>query len=765
MKNLNRFAYDLLDLEQSAHTGDLLWRPGPPTAVLAGAEGVRLSVPFTAYTCQAGDAKFQQVKDLAPRSHQLLVRAYGDSILRISADFAGVLPADANNPMLEMAADLCQVPLTVQAIADGWQVHDAQGRLRLELKTTQRPIQHWSDLLAAPAIGFVATVYPDGITALPFMDSDTFFPTQVESVPLGYVSGPDGVATRALFSLHARPDEKFAGTGERFARMDLAGSTLVLENMDGLGVNNRRCYKNVPFYLSSRGYGVLLLTSAHLRLSLADVSTRASQALVEQGAIDLVLFGGAGAANPLERILCDYRRLTGFPHDVPRWSYGTWMSRMTYFSDAETRGIASRLRDEKFPCDVLHLDTGWFRKDWKCEWEFSPERFPDPAGYMAWMGEHGYRISLWQYPRVSSGTKHFEQATREGWITRQTDAVGGSNFSDSIQYEGHIDFTNPAAVQWYQGLIADLIRLGAKVIKTDFGEDIDMNARYAGMPAQLLHNLYGVLYQKAAFEITDKLTGEPLIWARAGWTGAQRYPIHWGGDCACSWDGLAGSLRGGLHLGLSGFAFWSHDVPGFHGLPDFMNHRPSDALYLRWTQFGVFSSHLRYHGTSAREPYEYPAVADTVRGWLNLRYALIPYLMAQGAKAVRSGFPILRALVLHDARDPQCWGISDQFLCGDDLLVAPVMNDEGVRDVYLPAGEWVDLWSGIKETGGRWLRDVRSPLERIPVFVRHGARLPVYPEVVQCTDEMDMAKVLTLSVDDSYRGLAASVLGRMSGLE
>jgi alpha-D-xyloside xylohydrolase len=307
--------------------------------------------------------------------------------------------------------------------------------------------------------------------------------------------------------------------------------------------------------------------------------------------------------------------------------------------------------------------------------------------------------------------------------------------------------------------------MGVVAIKTDFGESIHLNAEYHGMPAAKLHNLYGLLYQRAAFEITKKVTGEPLIWARTSWAGCQRYSLHWGGDAASSWDGLAGSVRGGLHFGLSGFGFWSHDVPGFHGVPNFMNSRPPDDLYVRWTQAGVFTSHIRYHGTSPREPYEFPAVADIVRKWLKLRYALIPYLVEQGTKATTTGLPVLRALVFHHEDDPTCWHIDDQYYLGDEFLVAPVMNQAGARDVYLPEGEWVDLWTGERMAGGRWLKEVAVDLERMPVYARYGAQIKVYPHPVQCTDEMDLSQAVTLQFDDGYQGISSSILGTVTGLE
>jgi alpha-D-xyloside xylohydrolase len=386
------------------------------------------------------------------------------------------------------------------------------------------------------------------------------------------------------------------------------------------------------------------------------------------------------------------------------------------------------------------------------------------------MREQGFRITLWQTPNIGPGNKLLEEAAEKRYLAplkpEVADAGGAASESDfSAQgVAGQIDFTNPEAVAWYQGLVARLLRMGASAIKTDFGENVDFNGDFYGLPAGKLHNLYGLLYQRAAFQVTEEVTGEGLIWARTSWAGSQRYPVHWGGDAACSWAGMAGSLRGGLHLGLSGFAFWSHDVPGFHGLPDFMASRPSNELYVRWTQFGVLTSHLRYHGTTPREPYEYPEVADTVRKWLKLRYALIPYLLRAARRSTETGMPVLRALPLHHEDDPTCWHIDDAYYLGDDLLVAPVMNPQGTRDVYLPESSWVDLWTGDRLEGPRWLKDVGVPLERVPIYVRQGARLPIYPESVASTQEMDLDRTVTLAFDEDYTGLADSILGELTDL-
>lgn len=577
---------------------------------------------------------------------------------------------------------------------------------------------------------------------------DHFSPPRHDAQGLAFVER-NGQQDAATISVHATPDEVFAGTGERFYKMDLSGHTFQLKNQDGQGVNNRRAYKNIPFYISSRIYGLFLHTSAYTKLSLADHSTRSVQLLAEQPNLDLFLIGGETP----EEILLGYRQLTGFPSMPPLWSFGVWMSRMTYFSADEVKAICDRMRKENYPCDVIHLDTGWFKTDWLCEWKFNDERFPDPKRFIADLKKDGYRVSLWQLPYIAEDAEQHDEAEANKYYAPPTkkQAREGSNFS-ALDYAGTIDFTYPKATEWYKGLLKNLLDMGVVCIKADFGENIHMDANYHGMKPELLNNLYALLYQKAAYEITKEVTGDGIIWARAGWAGCQRYPLHWGGDSEASWDGMAGSIKGGLHIGLSGFAFWSHDVPGFHGVPNFMNSVIPDDIYVRWTQFGVFTSHMRYHGTSKREPWEYPAIAPIVKRWWKLRYALMPYIVEQGKKATQTGYPMLRALIFHHQDDRMCWHIDDEYYFGDDFFVAPVMSSDNKRDVYLPEGTWVNFFDGTVTEGGRWLKGYETRLEDMPVWVRYGAEIPFYTEAVQCTDDMDLSKAVRIEIGDGFEG-------------
>lgn len=719
--------------------GGLLRIAGIPSSAREADGSIEVQVPFFAHNAA-------KVED---RVLTLRLCDCGGHSTRLLLDEQESLPGGSEmlvgNPVAES-------PLSLRESEDAWEVHDASGRLRAIIQRKEPPIKRWSDQVT-PARGEMRMqLFTDGETAVDLDAHDHFFPRQRDGYGLAFTER-DGRIESVCLGLGIEHDECFTGTGERFAEMDLKGRTFQLVNRDGLGVNSRRTYKNVPFYLSSRPYGAFFHSSAEVRMSLGDISTRGALVNVRDNKLDVFLIGGSTP----EKILYNYRQLTGFPPELPLWSYGTWMARMTYFTAEEVEGIGQRLREEDYPCDVLHIDTGWFAKDWVCEWKFGPQ-FPDPAAFMARLREQGFRVTLWQNVNIMKECCWAEELEQRRLVAPMKGQEGpASDFSDR-DMSGQLDFSNPEAVKWYQEKLGALLDEGAAAIKTDFGEQIEMDADYHSYPAYLLRNLYALLYQKAAFEITEKKKGQGIVWARAGWAGCQRYPLHWGGDAAATWEGMAGSLRGGLHLGLSGFAYWSHDVPGFHGLPNFMNSRPADDLMVRWTQFGVFSSHLRYHGTSPREPWEFPAVSHILREWLRLRYALIPYIVEQAKSSIRTGMPLLRALCLHHPKDRLAWAIDDEYYFGEDFLVAPVMSSTNRRTIYLPDGKWVDFWSGEIVEGPVQLIDREYPLERLPLFVRHGSVIPVYPEPVQSTDDMDMNKVVKLEIGDSFSGVGESCL-------
>ena len=739
MQQTNYYIFDWLDFDKNLSRDESLWKAYPQTEIHEENGDVILNIPYQKQVLQEDMLADENVE---MESHQLRLRAYGDSIVRLFTTMIGDEISDESD-MLQMDSRLLHTPLSIETDDHGYAIKDPQGRTRARIETKPYKTEWWSDLQPAPQPTIRLTIYPDGNPEKGVeLSDDHFSPPRYDALPIAYCL-TEGKPDRATISFACEPDECFVGTGERFRKMDLSGQTFYLKNQDGQGVNNRRAYKNIPFYMSSRMYGVFYHTSDYCRLSLADHSTRSIQFRNDFATIDAFIIGGETP----ERILFHYRQLTGFPPMLPLWSFGIWMSRMTYFSADEVEGICDRLRDEDYPCDVIHLDTGWFRTDWLCEWKFNPERFPDPEGFIRRLADNGYKVSLWQLPYIAKGAEQIDEAREKKYIgpLKREQASEGSNFS-TLDYAGTIDFTYPAATEWYKGLLRSLLNMGVKCIKTDFGENIHMDATYHAMTPERLNNIYALLYQKAAYEVTREVTGDGIVWARAAWAGCQRYPLHWGGDSESSWAGMAGSLKGGLHFGLSGFAFWSHDVPGFHSTPDFMNSVIDPKVYVRWTQFGVFTSHMRYHGSHKREPWYYPEVADIVKKWWKLRYRLMPYIIEESRHATESGWPVIQALLMHHPDDRTCWNISDEYYFGRKMLVAPVMSSDDKRDIYLPEGEWVNFFTGERHVGPCWLKGVDVPLDQMPVFCRPGTEIPVYEKEVRSTDDIDFNDVTTITI-------------------
>lgn len=740
MQRTNYYLFDWLDFDRELKRDESLWKAYTSVDVKEDNGDIIIFVPYQKQVLQEDMLADTSVPH---RIVPLRLRAYGDRIVRVFTSMVGDEITESSY-MLEMDKGLSKTKLSFFFADDVYTIKDEVGMTRATINLKPYNIDWWSDLQPAPQPTIHLTIYPDGnLQKGVELSDDHFSPPRYDALPIAFCI-TEGREDRATMSFKCDADECFVGTGERFRKMDLSGQTFFLKNQDGQGVNNRRAYKNIPFYMSSRMYGVFYHTSDYCRLSLADHSTRSVQFRNDRATLDAFIIGG----DTPERILYGYRQLTGFPPMLPLWSFGIWMSRMTYFSADEVQEICDRLRREQYPCDVIHLDTGWFRTDWLCEWMFNPERFPDPKGFIKRLADDGFKVTLWQLPYVAKGAAQIDEARENKYIgpLLKEQASEGSNFS-TLDYAGTIDFTYDKATEWYKGLLRELLEMGVKCIKTDFGENIHMDATYHSMTPEQLNNIYSLLYQKAAYEVTKDVTGDGIVWARAAWAGCQRYPLHWGGDSESSWAGLAGSLKGGLHFGLSGFAFWSHDVPGFHSEPDFMNSVIDPKVYVRWTQFGVFTSHMRYHGSHKREPWYYPTVSDIVKKWWRLRYRLLPYIMEESRIATETGYPVIQAMLMHHPNDKTCWHIDDQYYFGRSFMVAPVMNSNDKRDIYLPEGEWVNFFTKEHFTGPVWLKDVNVPLDEMPVFCRPGTEIPVYELEVNSTDDIDLTKATRIVIE------------------
>lgn len=526
-----------------------------------------------------------------------------------------------------------------------------------------------------------------------------------------------------VFSLE--PDEKIFGCGESFTQFNKRGQKVVLWTDDANGVQNETMYKPIPFYMSSRGYGVFMHTSTPVTVDFGKYFAGANKMMIGDDVADLFIFIG----EPKD-ILDEYTDLTGKASMPPLWSFGFWMSRITYFSEKEGREIAKNLRKNKIPSDVIHFDTGWFDVDWRNNYEFASERFDDPAKMMADMKKDGFNVCLWQLPYFTPRNTLFNEIVDNGLAVK--DRKGNIPYEDAV-----LDFSNPETVKWYQAKLKHLMDQGVAVFKVDFGEAAPAEGIYhSGRTGFYEHNLYPLRYNKAVAELTQREKGYTLIWARSTWAGSQRYPLHWGGDAATTNGAMSATLRGGLSLGLCGFSFWSHDVGGF------VTKSPEE-LYKRWTPFGMLTSHVRSHGEPPTEPWLYSEdFLKSFRNADNMRYELMPYIYAQAKESSEKGLPMMRALFVEYPQDAGSWLIDNEYQFGSDMLVAPLFEEVTERDVYLPPGQWVDYQTKKVYNGG-WHRIAAGELPII-VLVKSGTAIP-HIKLAQSTKDMDWSK-LTLKV-------------------
>ena len=547
--------------------------------------------------------------------------------------------------------------------------------------------------------------------------------TQVKYTPFCFVKRGSDNARRInpVFTLTA--DEMIFGCGESATGLNKAGQKVNLFVTDPQGPETDQMYKPIPFFMSNRGYGMFMHTSAPVTCDFGATYIGLNKMFMGDENLDLFVFFG----EPKD-ILDEYTDLVGKPGMPPLWSFGTWMSRITYFSEKEGYDVAANIRKNKYPCDVIHFDTGWFDVDWQCDYKFSENRFQNPQQMLKDLRSQGFHVCLWQLPYFTPKNRYFSELIEKDMYVK--------NGNGELPYEDVVlDFSNPETVKWYQDKLAGLLNIGVSAIKVDFGEAAPLNGIYAsGKSGWYEHNLYPVRYDMAVSEITKKLHNENIMWARAAWAGSQRYPLHWGGDAATTNTGLLGTLRAGLSFGLSGFSFWSHDMGGF------VKSTPED-LYCSWIPFGFLTSHTRAHGAPPTEPWLYDSkrVQDVFRKSAEMKYRLMPYVYAQAKECTEKGLPMLRALFVEFPDDPGAWKVDDEYLFGSQILVAPLLESGMTgRTVYLPEGKWIDYQTEKVYEGG-WHRIEAGSLPII-MLVRDGSVLP-HLKLAQSTAEMDWSKM------------------------
>ena len=537
--------------------------------------------------------------------------------------------------------------------------------------------------------------------------------TESEPKAIGLFTRDNVTYLREQLSLQV--GETVYGLGERFGPFVKNGQSVDMWNEDS-GTNSEYGYKNVPFYITSQGYGVLVNHPGNVSFEAASHHVSRVQFSTEGHSLDYYLFGGPTMKEALDQ----YTALSGRPAEVPEWSFGLWLSTSftTNYNERDILANIERMEALGIPISVFHFDCFWMRELTWCSFLWDERYFPDPAGMLLRIKEKGIRICLWMNPYIAEASPLFAEGAAAGYLLHR------QNGKDTFQMDywqagmGLVDFTNPGAREWYASKLKALLDMGVDAFKTDFGEKIPTDVVYHdGSDPERMHNYYTYLYNQTVFDLLREVKGEgeAVLFARSATCGGQKFPVHWGGDSSSSYPSMAETLRGGLSLGLSGFGYWSHDISGF-------NDTATPDLYKRWVAFGLLSSHSRLHGNaSARMPWLFDdEAADVLRFFNRLKRHLMPYLLGAAREAHEHGWPMLRAMVLEFPDDLTCRTLDMQYMLGSALLVAPVLNAHGDVVYYLPEGQWRNLLTGETAQGPGWRKE-RHVYLSLPLWV-HAQR-------------------------------------------
>ncbi|RHP34612.1 alpha-xylosidase [Lachnotalea sp. AF33-28] len=507
------------------------------------------------------------------------------------------------------------------------------------------------------------------------------------------------------------------GLGERFTPFVKNGQNVDMWNEDG-GTASEISYKNIPFYMTSKGYGVFVRHSGRVSFEVGSEKVETVQFSVEGEELEYCLIYGP---TPKEIIL-RYTALTGRAPLLPKWSFGLWLT-TSFITDYDEKTVSyfiDGMEERGIPLHVFHFDCFWMKGFHWCDFQWDEEMFPDPEGMLGRLHDRGLKVCVWINPYIAQQSPLFEEGMKKHYLLMRED---GCVWQWDMWQAGMavVDFTNPEAWDWYQEKLKALLDMGVDCFKTDFGERIPVNVRYHdGSDPVKMHNYYTLLYNRCVFQLLEREKGraDAVIFARSATAGGQQYPVHWGGDSTSQYVSMAESLRGGLSLMDSGFAFWSHDIGGFEdsGSPD---------LYKRWVAFGMLSSHSRLHGSSSyRVPWNYDEEAcEVLKAFTKLKCRLMPYLYTAAVRAHLTGIPVMRPMHMEFWQDRNCAYLDRQYMLGDSVLAAPVFSEDGEESCYLPEGTWTHLLSGKIVEGGRWFTD-RYDYFSLPLFVKDGSILP-----------------------------------------
>lgn len=513
-------------------------------------------------------------------------------------------------------------------------------------------------------------------------------------------------------------DELIYGMGERFGAFVKNGQTVVIENKDG-GTSSNQSYKNVPFYLSNKGYGVFVNHPETVEFEVGTDQVSKCGFSVKGERLDYFFINGP----TMKDVLVRYTDLTGKPSLPPQWSFGLWLSTSftTQYDTDTVMSFVDGMLNRNIPLSVFHFDCFWMKEFHWSDFVWDSRVFAEPEELIQAIKSRGIKVCVWINPYIGQESRLFDEGMEKGYLLHRS---SGDVWQWDMWQPGLalVDFTNPEAVRWYQQKLKVLLDMGVDCFKTDFGERVPVEdvAWFDKSDPSKMHNFYAYLYNKAVYELlcAEKGEDEAVVFARSATTGCQTFPVHWGGDCWSDYDAMAQSLRGGLSFTSSGFGFWAHDIGGFEDTS-------TADVYKRWVAFGLLSTHSRLHGSSSyRVPWLYDEEAvDVVRFFTKLKMTLLPYLYTSAFKTSKTGIPMIRSMAMSFEKDPNCRYLDKQYMLGDSLLVAPIFNDQGIARYYLPRGKWYNYFTGECYEGGVWREEKHGYLS-IPLWVRENSVIP-----------------------------------------
>lgn len=540
-----------------------------------------------------------------------------------------------------------------------------------------------------------------------------------------YDKGSDDAYMRQQLGISV--DELIYGLGERFTPFVKNGQSVSIWNEDG-GTSTEQSYKNIPFYLSNKGYGVFVNHTDKVEFEVATEQVAKVGFSVKGENLDYFLINGPS----MKEVLVRYTDLTGKPAMLPQWTFGLWLS-TSFTTDYDEKTVMSfidGMQERGIPLSVFHFDCCWMKEFHWTDFIWDERVFPDPKGMLRRIKEKGVKICVWINSYIGQESALFDEGMKKGYFLKRPN---GDVWQWDMWQPGLaiVDFTNPEATRWYQEKLEMLLDMGVDCFKTDFGERIPTDAVYYNhADAEKMHNFYTYLYNKAVFEVLEKKRGkaEAVLFARSATVGGQKFPVHWGGDCWSDYESMEESLRGGLSLTSSGFGYWSHDIGGFES-------QSTPDVYKRWAAFGLLSTHSRLHGsTSYRVPWVYDEEAvDTVRFFTKLKLELLPYLYSCSMVTSKMGIPMMRSMALEFEEDRNCRYLDKQYMMGDSCLVSPIFNEEGIAQYYLPEGSWVNYLTGETTKGGCWRKEHHGYLS-IPLWVRENSIIATAPKLERASD-------------------------------